>query len=115
MKVLIIGVEPFSLINFRGDLIKQLSEEGYSVTVVASRASKDDVMAIESLGCKYRDIKINRTSISPIGDLTLLIKFILLIQSEKPSKLLAYTIKPVIWAGIALRFFPSIKFIPMIT
>ena len=61
MKVLIIGVEPFSLINFRGDLIKQLSEEGYSVTVVASRASKDDVMAIESLGCKYRDIKINRT------------------------------------------------------
>ena len=115
MKVLIIGVEPFSLINFRGDLIKQLSEEGYSVTVVASCASQDDVMAIERLGCEYRDVKINRTSISPIGDLTLLIKFILLIRSEKPSQLLAYTIKPVIWAGIALRFFPSIKFIPMIT
>ena len=115
MKVLIIGVEPFSLINFRGDLIKRLSEDDYLVTVVASCASQEDIAAIERLGCKYRDIKINRTGISPISDLSLLINFILLIQSEKPSYLLAYTIKPVIWAGIASRFFPLVKFIPMIT
>ena len=80
MKVLIIGVEPFSLINFRGDLIKRLSEDGYSVTVVASCASQEDITAIERLGCKYRDIKINRTSISPISDFNLLINFILLIK-----------------------------------
>ena len=34
---------------------------------------------------------------------------------EKPDCVLSYTIKPVIWSGIALRLFPNIRFIGMIT
>lgn len=115
MKIIIVGVEPFSLLNFRGDLISRLSEEGFSVIAVASGASQKDIREIEKLGCRYHDIKINRVGISPISDIILLIKLIIFISSEKPSYLMAYTIKPVIWSGIALYFFPLIKFIPIIT
>ena len=72
MKVIIVGVEPFSLLNFRGDLIKGLLVEGYSVTAVASCASPEDIDKVEALGCKYIDIKINRTGLNPIDDLKFL-------------------------------------------
>ena len=50
MKIIIVGVEPFSLLNFRGDLISRLSEEGFSVIAVASGASQKDIREIEKLG-----------------------------------------------------------------
>ena len=115
MKVIIVGVEPFSLLNFRGDLIKSLLVEGYSVTAVASCASPEDIDKVEALGCKYIDIKINRTGLNPIDDLKFLLNLIILINSEKPTHILPYTIKPVIWSGIALYLFPTVKFSPMIT
>ena len=34
---------------------------------------------------------------------------------EKPDCVLSYTVKPVVWSGIVLSFFPKIRFIGMIT
>jgi glycosyltransferase involved in cell wall biosynthesis len=115
MKILIIGVVPYSLTNFRGDLISTLSKRGHTIIAMACGASASEISKIEALGCKYIDCPIARTSVNPFVDIRTLLKLITVIKSENPSHILPYTIKPVIWTGIALLFFPSVKFIPLIT
>lgn len=115
MKILIIGVEPYSLTNFRGDLISTLFKQDHTVIAVACGASDREIKKIEALGCKYIECPIARTSVNPFLDIRTLFKLITIIKSEKPSHILPYTIKPVIWTGIASLFFPSVKFIPLIT
>ena len=39
MKVVIVGVSPFSILNFRGDLIDLLTIKGHTVYALASGAS----------------------------------------------------------------------------
>lgn len=114
-KILIVGVEPFSIVNFRGDLIKDLLAEGYEVIAMARGGSPDEILKIKALGCRYISYATSRTSINPFLDLWTFIQLITRIIVERPSHVLAYTIKPVIWCGIACRFFSNVKFIGMIT
>ena len=45
-KLLIIGGKAWSIINFRGSLIKKLVKEGYEVTAVSSDANKLELKQI---------------------------------------------------------------------
>ena len=112
---MIIGVEPFSLLNFRGDLIKRILSEGHRVIALACGATPEQVREIEALGCTYINYDVERTGLNPLRDLRTLGQLIRIVLKNRPSHVLAYTIKPVIWAGIALWFFRSVKFIPLIT
>lgn len=114
-KILIIGAEPQSIVNFRGRLIQDLAEAGYEVVALANGGSPEQVSQITALGCHYISYAASRTSINPIRDLWTLILLLKHIIVENPTHVLAYTIKPVIWGGIACRFFPRIRFIGMIT
>ena len=114
-KILIVGVEPFSIVNFRGRLIQDFIAEGYEVVALAKGGSPHQVAQITALGCRYISYAASRTSINPILDLWTLIQLLRHIVVEKPTHVLAYTIKPVIWGGIACRFFPRLRFIGMIT
>ncbi|MEY8200126.1 MAG: glycosyltransferase family 4 protein [Colwellia sp.] len=115
MKVLIIGALPSSLVNFRGELIKSLVANGHEVVAMASGASVEDVRNIENLGLKYVDYPVQRNGINPFSDIKTLLNFKKVFKVEQPDLVLAYTIKPVIWGGIATRFFPDIQFYGLIT
>tara|TARA_B110000977_G_scaffold40169_1_gene54040 strand:- start:2950 stop:4077 length:1128 start_codon:yes stop_codon:yes gene_type:complete len=115
LKILIVGVEPLSIVNFRGRLIKDLVSEGYEVVALANGGSLDQISKITALGCRYVSYSSARTGINPIRDLWTLAQLLKHILVEKPTHVLAYTIKPVIWGGIACRFFPRVRFIGMIT
>jgi len=115
VKICIIGALPSSLINFRGELIKSLVAEGHNVIAMASGASNMDVTDIEALGVKYVDYSVTRNGLNPFADMNTLKNFIVLFKKEKPDIVLAYTIKPVIWGGIATRFFSNMRFYGLIT
>lgn len=115
MKILIIGVEPYSLYNFRGCLIESLTKSGFEVLAAGHKASKNQRIKIESLGCKYIEYSVNRVGLNPFYELKTLMSFIRMFYNEKPDIILAYSIKPVLWAGIASRFFKNINFYALIT
>jgi len=114
-KVIVIGALPSSLINFRGELIKLFIANGHKVVAIANGASSEEIDKITTLGVKYIDYSVERSGLNPFSDLKTVLNFLKIFKVEKPDVILAYTIKPVIWGGIAARLFPKIKFYGLIT
>lgn len=118
MKVIIIGALPSSLVNFRGELIKLLVINGSEVVAMASNATEKEVKAVEGINInnvKYIDYPVQRNGLNPFADIKTLLNFSTVFKVQKPDVVLSYTIKPVIWGGIAAKFFPNIKFYSLIT
>ena len=115
MKIVIIGVEPLSLSNFRGDLIKELVSQGHEIITMANDASDTQVAELEEYGARYINYSVSRTGLNPFSDIKTLLAFIKCFRLEAPDSVLSYTIKPVIWGSIASSIFPRLNFFGMIT
>jgi len=115
MKVCVIGADSSSLVNFRGELIKSIVDNGHVVIAMASGARTSEIDSVESLGAQYIDYPVQRNGLNPLTDLKTLLSLLKIFKAEKPDVVLAYTIKPVIWGGVAARFYPQIKFYGLIT
>lgn len=115
MKIVLCGSEAYSVKMFRGDLIKDLIVNGYEVIVMVNNASEQHQLDFASLGARYINSPISRSSLNPFKDLIVFLNFLKVFIIERPNCVLSYTVKPVIWSGIALKFFPKIRFIGMIT
>ncbi len=113
-KLLLIGVEPNSLINFRGELIKSFEKAGKIVTTVSLPLSVDQEKYFLQKRIKHVSIFFQRNGLSPIADLRLFFSMSRLYSQQSPELVLAYTIKPVIWGGLAARF-KGIKFYALVT
>ena len=115
MKIIIIGGLSDSLINFRGDLIKKLIESSNEVIGMADYAEPQLIKRIESLGCKFKPFPIKRNGLNPFVDIKSLIALYKTFRDEKPDVIISYTIKPVVWGGIAARLYGKAKFYGLIT
>lgn len=115
--ILVVGVQPKSLVNFRGHLMKALIVKGYKVFAAADNIDGDQnsKKLLNQLGVETYNIPIARTGMNPIKDLLSIFFFIKAFRDLRPSIVLAYTTKPVIWGGIASLFFRNQKFIALIT
>jgi len=107
-------VEPRSLINFRGDLIKMIESKGVDVVTVSSSLSDDLKMEFLNKNIRYQAVPFKRNSSSPFSDLKTFWSLFGLFKQERPDSVLAYTIKPVIWCGLAARL-RRIRFFALIT
>lgn len=114
MKIIVLGALPSSLYNFRGVLIKTLSKYEMVLTL-ASKANYEEIKLIKRLGCRYKDYPIYRNGLNPIEDIQTLHFLLNLFKQEKNDLLLAYTIKPIIWGGLAARFAEVPSFYAMVT
>lgn len=114
-KILLAGGIAHSLVNFRGELIKQLAKQECTVHTVSNLATEQERKNIHALGANHSDIHLHRNGLNPIADIKTIWQFKKLLQSLQPDLVLAYTIKPVIWGGIATRFFSNARFIALIT
>jgi glycosyltransferase involved in cell wall biosynthesis len=113
-KILLIGVEPNSLINFRVELIKEFEKSGKVVTTVSLPLSIDQEKDFSKRIINHVSILFQRNSLNPIADLRLLFSMSRLYRQQKPEAIFAYTIKPVIWGGLAARF-QGVKFYALVT
>lgn len=103
MHFVIVGALPQSLTNFRGDLIREISRRGHRVTAISAPANEEEVAAIRALGAKFHPIPLERNSLNPWTDARLLMALRRAFHQLSPDVVLAYTIKPVIWSGLALQ------------
>ncbi|MCW5206346.1 glycosyltransferase family 4 protein [Desulfobulbus sp. F5] len=98
--VAILGSDPKALINFRSDLIQEIVSFGHKVTAIAAPASAEQLQQIEAL-CYFYSYPVQRNGLNPLRDIQTLLALQKLFHEIKPDIVLAYTIKPIIWGGIA--------------
>ena len=113
--VLILGVDPRSLINFRKDLIGELKAGGNRVTVAAMAPSTSQRLALDDLGVDVRTVSFSRTGMNPLHDLATLGSLFCLFREVRPDVIIAYTAKPVIYGALAARIAGVPRFVAMIT
>ena len=112
MKALILSNNGMGLYKFRKELIIELLNKNYEVTVAFP---KDEyVKEFVSLGCRFINTNVDRRGVNPIKDIALMIQYIKLIIQTKPDIVLTYTIKPNIYGGIACQLTKT-KYLSTIT
>lgn len=116
-RVLVVGGLSRSLINFRGPLLDSLRERGHEVLAAAPEDGDAPTVRRElgAKGIELHAIPMARGGTNPIRDLATLRALRRLICQQRPTAVIAYTAKPVIYSGLAIRSEDNIRFFPMIT
>lgn len=112
-KFLLISPKNRTVYNFRGDLIKDLQKKGYKVYVTIP--NEDNIEKIKELAVEYRLIPMTKHGLNFIEDIKYTFGLIRYIKEIKPDKILAYTIKPIVYGSIASKFSSSNEFYSMVT
>jgi glycosyltransferase involved in cell wall biosynthesis len=113
-RILVVGAYPPSLVNFRGPLIAALTARGHEVTGMAGGEASGVAAALEAMGARYRPYPVRRTGMNPLRELATLRALRAAIRDLRPDVVLAYTIKPVVWGGLAARRGRGPRFVALI-
>lgn len=102
-KIVLIASLTSSLTNFRRELIKDLLTTGFDV--VAMAPDRDPIVEEElnALGVRFIRIPMSRAGVNPFADLITLAALVRHLLREQPAAILPYTMKPIIYGGIAAR------------
>jgi len=92
-----------SLTRFRFDLIRALISEGHHVTAFAPENDQAVADALAGVGCDFEVLPMARTGTNPLADVALLIRMVRAFRRLRPDVVITYTMKPVIYGGIAAR------------
>jgi lipopolysaccharide/colanic/teichoic acid biosynthesis glycosyltransferase len=103
MKVLVLSSLAYSLVNFRGELLRSMVAAGNQVVACAPDPDPAIAAALGKMGIGFRTVAMARTGTNPFADLVTLLGYYRLIRRERPDVVLAYTQKPIIYGGIAVR------------
>ena len=115
MRVAIVGALPESLLNFRGEFLLKLVAAGHEVIAMAGEATPDVVSSLKDMGVSFTPFPVQRNRINPLADINTFLFLRKTFRDLKPDVVMAYTIKPIIWGGFALRGLPNIRFYALIT
>lgn len=113
--ILIVGVLPSSLINFRGELIRAMVKKGHHVMVLSEPATAEITEEIRLLNVEHIVYPVQRNGLNPFRDLLTFISLVKIFIKKRPDMVLAYTIKPVIWGGLASFSIKKIRFYALVT
>lgn len=103
MRIIAIGALPLSLVVFRGPLLKAMAARGHTVFAAANGRDPDTEAKLRALGMEYCPIRIARAGMNPLADAVTLFDLIRLLRRVQPDVVLSYTIKPVVYGGLAAR------------
>lgn len=94
-----------SVVRFRGQLIRDLGDAGYEVHVAAPGVREDASLAtaIAGVGAVPHSFSLARGGMSPLGDVRSFGELVGLMRSIRPVAFLGYTIKPIVYGGLAAR------------
>lgn len=101
MKILMIAPKTSTFINFRGDLMKSISTKGNEIVAICPEGGYEDVL--KELGARCILVPLKKTSTTIFDNLAYLNHLTKIVKEEKPDKIFAYTIKPVIFGSIAAK------------
>lgn len=101
-KVCIVASFALSIINFRKELIMEMSKtcDVYVCVPINTRDLKEQ---IERLGVVLFDIQMSSENMNPVTNIQYMLTLFKFFRKIKPDVVLSYTIKPVIWASFAAK------------
>ena len=103
MRVVIAASSGISLLNFRGDLIKKIKNQGHEVICVSNEPKEDIFDIIQQLDTEYYQVDCSRTGTNPFKDLKVISAYKKLFKKLKPDLFLAYMSKPIAYGGYAAK------------
>ncbi|HEX7871596.1 MAG TPA: glycosyltransferase family 4 protein [Sphingobium sp.] len=103
MKILMLSSLSYSLVNFRGALLRSLLEQGHEVVACAPDRDATVEFTLERMGIEFRLTPMDRAGTNPFRDLATLLTYMRLMREERPDAVIAYTQKPIIYGGLAMR------------
>jgi glycosyltransferase involved in cell wall biosynthesis len=114
-RIVVVGALPESLVNFRGALLRACVAAGVEVIALADNPNAVVSAQLQAMGVRYEWYPVERNGRSPMSDLRTYVHLRRLFKEIRPTVVLAYTIKPVVWSGLALRGIPNVRYCAMIT
>ncbi len=116
-RLIIVSNSSSSVINFRGQLIKQLINENFKVLVIVPKNefTTDFENKILKLGASVSTIPLDRAGLNPMRDFISFLALKSEFKKFKPDIILSYTSKPIIYSGFAIKNNTNIKFFPNLT
>lgn len=104
MRIALIGNAMDTMIRFRGPLIRDLARAGHEVIAVCPAGGSGDASEVAALGARHVALEsLSRQGLDPRNELRLLAELTALLRIERPDRVFAYFLKPVIWGAIAAR------------
>jgi glycosyltransferase involved in cell wall biosynthesis len=100
-KILFIAANARSLIANRGDLIREMKEQGHHVHALIPEY--DFLPQVKSLDITYDLIQLSRTGVDPWSDRKSYRQLKKLIAHHQPDIVYSYSIKPVIYGSLAAQ------------
>jgi len=106
-----------SLLNFRGNLLREVVARGYAVIAAAPADEHfyEVRKALSEMGVRFEAVPMVRGGLNPWQDLQSYRALVRLFRALQPNVVFAYTAKPVIYSGMAVRKLDGVRFYPMIT
>ena len=101
MRIVISASSGISLINFRGELIKEWVRRGHEVICTSIEPLDEMEDAINKLGAKYYCIQGDRTSIGVFSGIKMVSDYEKAYKTLKPDLCFLYMSKPVAFGGLA--------------
>lgn len=101
MKFLFLSNSIGGLMNFRKELIEQLSSQGHDIHI--SSPIERSTEYFENLGCQIHPLSMKQRGTNPFSEIKLIKSYVNLLKKLEPDVVLAYTIKPNIYGSIACR------------
>lgn len=116
-RVTVVGSGAWSLVHFRGPLLRELRRRGWQVRALAPRMSDEIREQLTALGVDARALNLHRRRLASLSDLrVLLVLWSEVRQARAGDVLVPYTIKPIVLAALAHRLGRSkASLVPMFT
>ncbi|MDC0547293.1 glycosyltransferase family 4 protein [Gammaproteobacteria bacterium] len=105
--IVLFTTDAFALINFRGNLIRELVSKSYAVHVIAPNFDAESRKVLCGYGASTHDCHFERTGKNVLKDLKSCFHLLKLLKVLKPDCMLSFFIKPVIY-GTACAFFAGV-------
>jgi glycosyltransferase involved in cell wall biosynthesis len=99
----VIGGLALSLTNFRQPLLEALIGRKFRVVGMAGEPNVQTTEKLRALGIDFVAVSLDRTSLNPLQATRSVVGLVKSIASLKPTAVLAYTVKPVIFGLLAAR------------
>lgn len=100
-RIAIISSQAFSLVNFRGPLIRELTTQGIGVVALAPDYTPELRSQVQALGAEAVDYSLDRTGTNPIRDAVDTLRLARILRRIRPPVTLSYFAKPVVFGTIA--------------
>lgn len=92
-----------ALILFRGPLLAALVARGHEVIATAPDGDDATRAALAAMGVTFEELAMRRAGMDPRADAATIATLVRRMRALRPDVVLAYTIKPVVWGGLAGR------------